>query len=284
MPDPYEPGTSGAWGIARCAIQRFFRHNMPVYAAALVFHVLLSVFPFILLLMALASFLGLGDLVAWNRLAAPSLVPPRLVALLVRAIRELPPLHGGILSFSAAAALWLASRATRATIQAMNVVYEVATPRPAWRRYLVSLAYTVGLVILLTAAGMLMAAGPTVLHWLAWLSGLDGGFVRLWTWLRWPAALISLASAIAIVYYAAPNVVHEFRFVTMGSVLCVAAWGLASFLLRLYVIHIASYYKTYGSVGAIVLLLFYLYLSMISLLFGTEVNAVLEARRHTGQD
>ena len=108
MPYPNDAGTLGPWGIARAAVQRYFRHNMPVYAAALVFHLLLSVFPFILLLMALASFLNLGELYAWNRLAAPSLFPPRLVALLVRATHELRPLHGGILSFSAVTSLWIA--------------------------------------------------------------------------------------------------------------------------------------------------------------------------------
>jgi membrane protein len=252
---------------------------MPVYAAALVFHVLLSVFPFILLLMALASFLNLGELYAWNRLAAPSLFPPRLVALLVGASHALHPLHGGILSFSGASALWLASRATRATIQAMNVAYEVTTPRHAWKRYLLSLVYTVGLIVLLTAAAMLMASGPTVLQWLARLFGFEDNFVYFWTWLRWPTALILLASVVAIIYYAAPNVSHRFHFATVGSVLCVAVWGLASFLLRLYVTHIALYHKTYGSVGAIIMLLLYLYLSMVSLLFGAEVNALLEAQR-----
>jgi membrane protein len=91
--------------------------------------------------------------------------------------------------------------------------------------------------------------------------------------------LILLASVVAIIYYAAPNVGHEFRFVTVGSVLCVAVWGLASFGLRFYVTHVAFYHKSYGGVGAIILLLIYLYLSMVSLLFGAEVNAVREARR-----
>jgi membrane protein len=279
MPYPNDAGTRGPWGTARAAVQRYFRHDMPVYAAALVFHLLLSVFPFILLLMALASFLNLGELYAWNRLAAPSLFPPRLVALLVKASHELRPLHGGILSFSAVTSLWLASRATRAVIQAINKAYEVVTPRPAWKRYLLSLAYTLGLLALLTAAAMLMASGPAVLQWLARLFGFEDTFVRVWTWLRWPAAVMLLASVVAIIYYAAPNVGHEFRFVTVGSILCVAVWGLASFGLRLYVTHVALYHKTYGGVGAIILLLLYLYLSMVSLLFGAEVNALLEARR-----
>jgi len=279
MPCQNDAEKFGPWNTARAAVQRYFRHNMPVYAAALVFHLLLSIFPFLLLLMALASFLNLGELYAWNRLAAPSLFPPRLVALLVRATHELRPLHGGILSFSAAASLWLASRATRAVIQAMNVAYEVAIPRPAWKRYLVSLVHTVGLLALLTAAAVLMASGPTVLEWLSRLFGLEDSFVRVWTWLRWPAAVVLLACVVAIIYYVAPNVCHEFRFVTVGSVLCVSVWGVASFGLRLYVTHVALYHKSYGGVGAIILLLVYLYLAMVSLLFGAEVNAVLEARR-----
>jgi membrane protein len=282
MRHPDTPGKTGSWRIAYEAIRRYIRHNMSVYAAALVFHVLLSIFPLILLLMALASFLNLADLSGWNRLAAPAFFPPRIVDLLVTATHELRPLRGGMLSFGAAAALWLASRATRATMQALNVAYEVETPPSARKRYPLSILYTLGIIALLMVAAVLMASGPTILQWMARLFGLEQIYVRLWTWLRWPAALTLLALCVAIVYYAAPNVRHEFRLVTAGSFLCVTVWSIASAGLRFYMTNIALYHKTYGGVGAIILLLLYLYISTTALLLGAELNALMEARHREG--
>lgn len=273
------PGSFSLWQIAYAVFQRYLRHNMSVYAAALVFHVLLSIFPLILLLMALASSLDLGELHGWKRLSTPALVPPRIVELLASAIHELRPLHGGILSFGAITALWLSSRATRAAIQALNVAYEVSTPRPAWKRYPLSILYTVAIIAMLTVAATAMASGPTILQWLARLLSFEEIFVQIWTWLRWPVTLALLALVIAIVYYAAPNVRHKFRFVTAGSIFCVGVWILASVGLRFYVTEIAVYYKTYGSVGAIILLLLFLYISTTALLLGAELNALLEANR-----
>lgn len=269
-----------SWRIAYAAIRRYFRHDMQVYAAALVFHVLLSVFPLILLLMALASFLNLGDLYGWNRLIAPVFFPPRIVELFIKATHELRPLHGGILSVGAVTALWLSSRATRATMKALNVAYEVTAPRPAWKQYPLSILYTVGIIAMLTVAAVLMASGPTIVQWLARIFGLEQILVRVWIWLRWPAALMLLALAVAIVYYAAPNVRQQFRLITPGSLFCVAVWGIATVCLRLYVTDIAFYHKTYGGVGAIILLLLYLYIATTALLLGAELNALLEEEGH----
>lgn len=278
MRDLDSSGKPEAWRITYAAIRRYFRHNMPVYAAAMVFHILLAIFPLILLLMALASFLNLGDLYGWNRHAAPAIFPPRIVELLVTATHELRPLHGGILSFGAATALWLASRATRATIQALNVAYEVSTPRSAWKLYPLSVLYTLGLIALLTVVAILIASGPTVLQWMASLFGVEQIYVRLWTWLRWPAALMLLGLSVSVVYYAAPNVRHKFQLVTAGSFFCVTVWCIASVGLRFYMTNIALYHKTYGGLGAIILLLLYLYMSTTVLLLGAELNALLEAR------
>lgn len=260
------------------AVRRFLRHDMSTHSAALAFHVVFSAFPFVIVLMALGGFLNLTGLGDWQRYSAPELLPPRSMRVLAAALRELRPPPGGLLSFSAVAALWLSSRGTRALIRAMNVAYDVVTPRPAWKRYLLSIVYTLGIVIMLIAAAVMMTVGPSALEWLATLFGLQHGVVVAWTWLRWPAGLLMLELAIAIVYYAAPNVKHEFRFITLGSVISVVVWVLASAGLRFYVAHMAFYNADYGRVGAIIFLLLYLYVSLAVLLFGAEVNALQEKK------
>jgi membrane protein len=262
------------------AARRFSRHDMPTYASALAFNVLFSIFPFVILLMALTTVLDLNWLYDSRQPAAPDLLPPYAMRLLMGAVRQLRPPHGGLLSSSAVAALWLAARSMRALMRALNVVYEASTPRPAWKHYLLSLAYTLAIAVMLAVASVLMAVGPATLQWLARQAGLERLFVIAWTWLHWPLALALLASAVAIAYYAAPNVEHKFRFITAGSALSVVVWVAASAGLRFYVTDVALYNRTYGAVGAIIFLMLYFYASSAVLLFGAEINAVLEERRH----
>lgn len=100
--------------------------------------------------------------------------------------------------------------------------------------------------------------------------------VVLWTWLRWPVIVLMLMLVVALLYYVAPDVEQEFRFITPGSVLAVLVWILASVAFGVYVQNFADYNATYGSIGAIIVLLLYLYISAAVLLFGAELNAVIE--------
>jgi membrane protein len=164
-------------------------------------------------------------------------------------------------------------------MHALNVAYDVGESRPAWRRYPLSLVYTIGLAALLIAAAALMLLGPRAMGWLAGQVGLAGLVVALWAWLRWPAALLLLALAVAIVYYAGPNIDQPFRLITPGSVVAVAAWLLASLGFSFYVGNFGSFGATYGSLGGGVVLLLYLFLSAGALLLGAEVNAAIHHAR-----
>ena len=168
-------------------------------------------------------------------------------------------------------------------MHALNVAYDVAETRPAWRRYPLSLAYTVGLAALLIAAAGLMLLGPEAMGWLAGRVGLADLVVALWAWLRWPAALLLLALTVAIVYYAAPNVDQPFRLITPGAVLAVVAWLLASLGFSYYVRHFGDYGATYGSLGGGVVLLLYFFISSAALLLGAEVNAEIHHARVSGR-
>lgn len=265
--------------VAHEAIRRFSRHDMPTYAAALAFNVLFSIFPFVILLMALASFLDLNWLYDAQQPATPDLLPPHTMRLLVTALHQLRPPHGGLLSSSAVAALWLAARSMRSLIRALNVAYEAAARRPAWKDYLLSMLYTLAIAVMLTVASVLMAAGPATLQWMARQVGLERLFILIWTWLRWPLALALLATAVATAYYAVPYVEHKFRFITAGSALSVAAWVAGSAGLRYYVADIALYNSSYGAVGTVIFLMLYFYASSAVLLLGAEINAVIEERR-----
>lgn len=270
--------------LAKRSGKKFLDDDMAAYAAALAYHTLLAIFPFTIFLLTLLGFLDISRFFDWlleqARLALPTQAASQVEAVLGE-IRDEG--RGGLLSFGLAASLWAASSGARSVIRALNAAYGVDESRPVWQRYLLSIAYTVGLAALLIAAAALMMIGPRAMGWLAGQAGIGGAFVTVWTWLRWPVAIALLALTVALVYYFAPNVDQPFRFITPGSVIAVAVWLLASFGFSLYVGNFGNYTATYGGIGAVVVLLVYFFLSSVALLLGAEVNAEIY-RAHRGED
>lgn len=262
--------------VLASATRNFIDDDMSTYAAALAYHILFALFPFIIFLIALSGFFELSDMFEWLRQQARSFLPPLAMDQVNRVIDELQLPQKGLLSFGAITALWLASQGIRAIMAAMNVVYDTAESRPAWKLYPLSILYTTGIAFLLLFAASLLIVGPQAMQWLAQLVGLEQLFVILWAWLRLPAALLALSLVIAFVYYAAPNVAHRFRLITPGSILSVIIWLAASLGFSFYVQNFGNYNVMYGSIGAVIVLLLYIYLSAAALLFGAEVNAAIE--------
>lgn len=272
----------GVGAVARRSIKAFLDDNMLTYAAALAYHVLFAIFPFSIFLIALLGVLNTSNFFDWLLQQAQYVVPDQAMVSLRQVIAELRSRESkGLLSLGLLLALWSTSVGVRSTMRALNVAYDVEESRPAWKRYPLSIVYTIGLAIMLIVAAGLMVIGPQVMMWLARHIGLDDLIVTLWTWLRWPVALALLMFIIAIVYYVAPNIQQPFRLITPGSVMAVVIWILASLGFGFYVRNFANYSITYGSFGAVIMLLVYFYISAAVLLFGAEVNAVIE--RDTAQ-
>ena len=265
--------------VARLAFSDFFADDMPTYAAALAYRVLFSLFPFLIFLTTLLGFLGVPQFFDWMRAQAEYVLPAQAMNLVNTVLTELQAPKGGLMSVAIALAVWSASVAVLGTMNALNVAYDVTERRPTWKRLLVSIVYTLALALMLIAAAAMMVTGPTFLTWLAQYVGLDALFITVWTWLRWPLAVFALMLVVGLVYWAAPNLKQPFRLWTAGSVLAVITWIAASLAFGYYVQNFASYSTTYGSMGAVVVLLFYFFLSAAVMLFGAEVNAVITRER-----
>ncbi|GIZ51631.1 YihY/virulence factor BrkB family protein [Noviherbaspirillum aridicola] len=272
----------GFFEVARAALRNFIDDDMSTHASAMAYQVLFSIFPFVIFLIALLGFLRVPQFFDWLRQHAEMLVPQQAMPQVNQVIGELQQQQGGLLSIGVLLALWTASAAVRAVINALNVAYDVRETRPAWKLYPLSVFYTLGLAVLLISAAVLLVVGPQFMQWLAHQVGLEQLFVTLWAWVRWPAALVLMMLALAILYWAAPNVSHRFRLITPGAAVAVVVWILASLAFDYYVRSFADYNATYGSLGAIVVLLLYFFLSAAVLLFGAEINAVVE--RHARDD
>lgn len=269
----------GAMRVARLALADFMADDMPTYSAALAYRVLMSLFPFLIFLTTLLGFLGVPQLFEWLREQAAYVLPAEAMRLVNTVLSELQTPQGGLMSVSVALAIWSASAAVMEMMTALNVAYDVAERRPTWKRMLLAIVYTLALAAMLGLAAGLMLIGPAVLEWGGRYIGLDSLFVAIWTWLRWPLAAILLMIVVAIVYYAAPNLKQRFRVASAGSVLAVVIWVAMSLAFAFYAQNFGNYNKTYGSMGAVIVLLLYFFLSAAVLLFGAEVNAVISRER-----
>jgi membrane protein len=272
------------------SIRKFFEHRMSTYAAALAYRGLFGVFPFVLILVVLAGALGLPsffDRMIEEARSEPSRqVPQQLEPVVVQGREQIQPLErmieqaeeragGELLFFGIAVALWSTSALARTLTEAFNVAYGITESRPGWKRFALTLAFGPGLSLMVLVSVGLMLIGPRLVEGIAELVGLDEVFVILWGWLRFPVALSLLAVVVSLVYRYGPDAKHRFRSVVLGAVLVVVLWAISSVGFSFYLANFANYGVTYGSLGAAVGLLLYLYLCASVVLLGAEVNAVI---------
>lgn len=277
------PGLHGLGFIdlVKKSVLDFVDDDLITHASALAFQVLFSLFPFVIFLVALLTFLDLSYFFAWLRAELSVFLPQPSMDTLNQVLDELQQPREGLLSLGAGIALWTASAAVRSIMHAMNIAYDVREERPLWKRFPVSILYTIGFAALLIAASTLLLVGPQAMQWLANRTGLEQTFVTIWAWLRWPVAFLMLNLTVALIYYLMPNFKQKFKFVTPGSILSTLIWVLSSWGFNLYVTNFADYSVMYGGIGAIIVLLMYFFISSAILLFGAEVNAVIE--EHAGE-
>ncbi|MCQ4322734.1 YihY/virulence factor BrkB family protein [Stutzerimonas stutzeri] len=274
----------GGFELLKRTFKEFSNDDMTTYASALAYRAIFSLFPFLLFLISLLGLLDLQEFFTWLREQVSLVLPPDALSLVNPVIDEMQEKKGGFLSFGILLALWSASIGVRSLMNAMNKAYDVEEGRPTWKLILLSVVYTIGLALILLATAALMIVGPQVIEWLADQVGLKDIVVTLWTWLRWPVVVVLMMLVLAVIYYVTPDVEQEFRFITPGSVLAVIVWIAASTAFGLYVQNFGNYDATYGSIGAVIVLLLYFYISAAVLLFGAEMNAVIEHASAEGKD
>jgi membrane protein len=182
----------------------------------------------------------------------------------------------GLLSFGVAASLYSVYALARTLVEALNVANGVGETRPRWKRLLLLVAFGPALAAATIAASGAMLVGSRLAEGIAGLVGLDEAAAFLWTWLRLPVALFLLAVVLSVVYRFAPNADQPYRLVTPGAAVAVGAWIVASVGFSVYLANFADYGATYGSLGAAIGLLLYLYILVLVVLLGAEVNAAVQ--------
>ena len=259
----------------------FREDNLTDWAAALTYYGLLALFP---ALIALVSILGLvGDPEATTRKVTEVITeigPDSAAETFAGPVESIAASRGTAgLAFvlGLGIALWSASGYVGAFIRASNVIYETDECRPFWKLRPLQIAITLVMVLLaaLLALGLVLS-GPVV-DAVARPLGIGSTAVTLWDILKWPAMALVFIGMVSVLYYTSPDAeLRGFRWVTPGSLVAIAAWALASGAFALYVANFGSYDKTYGTLGGLVALLVWLWITNLAILFGAELNRQLE--------
>jgi membrane protein len=247
--------------------------------AALAYYFLFALFPTLLFLTTLLGLLPNSGLMDRLLAYANQAMPGDAGSLVTRTLGEIQTgARGGLLSIGALTALWAASAGMASVMNALNVAYGVADAdvRPWWRRRLVAVLLTLGFSIFILTALVLVVFGPRIGESVADRMGLGSQFTTIWNVVSVPVVIFFVLIGIALVYYFAPATEQHWRWVTPGSAVALVLWLAMSFGLRWYVANFADYSATYGSIGGVILLILWLYLTGVVLLVGAEINAEIE--------
>jgi membrane protein len=245
-------------------------------AAALSYYFVLSLFPALIFLSAIVAYLPLPDLFGEALGLLARFVPPDSMGLVRRVLADvITPNRGTFLSFGILGTLWAASGGFAAAIEALNVAYDVNEDRPFWktRPLAVGLAFVTGALLLIALSVMIV--GPKFGEWLASKVYLSSLFVLLWPYIHWTIAVGFTILAVEALYFLAPNVKQRFWATLPGAFLAVGCWIGLSYLLGIYFRHFANFNKTYGTLGAAVALMTWLYWTGFAMLLGAELNSEL---------
>ena len=269
--------------VAR-VVQRVRDHEIFGRAAQLSYYFLLALFPLLLVLINVLGYMAQEGTAFRERLLLylAALMPRSAIALVRTTLDEISNASGsGKLSFGLLAALWAASNGVGAISGTLNTAYNVKERRPWWRVRLICVFLTVALAILILAALAIVLYGGTIGEALAARYGFGDFFTSLWTIVQWPIALAFVLTTFNLIYNFAPDLPPgERSWITPGAFVGVGLWLLVSFGFRAYLSFFDSYSVTYGSLGAVIVLMLWFYLTGVAILIGGEVNSELATRRH----
>ncbi len=270
------------WHVLKRTVKEFREDNLTDWAAALTYYGVLSLFP---ALLVLVSILGLAGGSATKPLVdnVGQFAPGAAKDIVTSAIQNLEKSQGaaGILFVvGLAAALWSASSYIGAFIRAANAIWDVEEGRPVWKTIPLRLGITLVMLVLLAITAVAVVVTGPLADRVGSLIGLGSVAVTVWDIAKWPILILIVSLMLAILYYAAPNVRQPgFRWVSPGGIVAVLLWIVASAAFAFYVASFGSYNKTYGSVGAVIIFLVWLWISNIAVLLGAEFNAEIERGR-----
>jgi membrane protein len=249
-------------------------------AAQLAYYFLLALFPALLFLVSLIGYFAGEDSELRSNLFQylSTVLPGEASKLVDETVRDVTQgSGGGKLSFGVLATLWAASNGMGAISESLNAAYDVKESRPWWKVRLAAVGLTLALAFLIISALVLVLYGHDLAEWVAGSFGLGGAFELAWKIIQWPVVLAFVLLAFALIYYFAPDLHdQDWKWVTPGSIVAVVLWLIVSFGFKTYLEFFNSYSATYGSLGAVIILMLWFYFTGAAILVGGEINSEIE--------
>jgi membrane protein len=254
-------------------------------AAQLAYYFFLALFPALLFMVALISFLPMHDLMETITTLLGRVAPGDVMSILQDQITKIAEnKDGGLLTLGMLGTIWSTSSGVTAIIDSLNQAYDIQESRSWWKVRLVALGLTIALALFIVVSTILVLAGPALAEKVADWFRLGSVFTWTWMIIQWPVVFALVSIAIAMVFYFAPDAEQQFVWITPGSILATVLWLGTSLLFRFYVTSFAAYNATYGTIGGVIVLMLWLYLSSLAVLVGAEMNAEIEHASPYGKD
>jgi membrane protein len=251
--------------------------DVPGLAAQLSYYFFLALFPAILFLLALASFFPLSSITDDVARSLGPFVSTQVLDLIQEQMRRLANNeNGGLLTFGVAGALWSSSAALVSIVGALNRAYDIEEGRPWWKVRLVAIGLTFGVALLILIALSLVLVGPTAAERLGQVTRWGAPFEWTWLVLQWPLVFLLVTIGIGLIYYFGPDADQDWVWITPGAVAATILWILVSLLFKVYIANFTDYEGSYGTVGGVIVVLLWFYVSGIAILVGAELNSEIE--------
>ena len=254
-------------------------------AAQQAYYFFFALFPALLAVISIASFFPVQNLIDEITAMLGRVAPDDVLKIVSEQITKIADGNaGGILTIAFLFTLWSSSSAVVSMCSTLNAAYDITETRAWWKVRLIALALTVGLALFILVSMTLVMFGPTLAEKIGAAVSLGPAFEWTWKIVQWPVVFVLVATAVAMVYYFAPDAEQDWIWITPGSVLATGLWIVASLVFKFYIANFAQYNETYGTIGGVMVLLLWFYVSGIALLIGAELNAEIEHASPYGKD
>jgi len=263
------------WEFARRVAAGVIQHQCMGSSAQIAYYLLFAMFPFLLSLTGLLAFLEVPNFMEWVLGLFAAVVPTAGLELIRDSVeRVVTRPHGAWFSASVVVSIWAGANAVEAIIQGLHRVQGLYEDRPFWHTRVLALSLAVGVSFFALLGLLALWFGSYVSRWWEVRGGLGPLPVEVWDILRWPLVMLLLIVAIDQLYFLGPAARPRWRWITPGAVVAVLGWVVASLGFSSYVSQFGRYNVMYGGIGAVVILLTWMYLTSFFILLGAEVNAV----------
>jgi membrane protein len=283
---PAELGRKGIIAAVRRSVKEFEDDNLTVWAAALTYYGVLSLFPGMLVLVAVLGLLP-GEFTRTLLDHVAAIVPPAVNDILNAAVRNVQQgqARPGLgLAIGLLLAFWSASGYVSAFMKASNVIYDVPEERPMWKLIPVRMAVTAACGLLAVASAIIVVLSGRLAEQVGEALGIESATLQVWNIAKWPVLVLLVSIMLAILYWASPNArLGGYRWVQPGGIIAVLLWMVVSLGFGIYVANFGSYNKTYGALAGVIVFLVWLWLSNLAILIGAEIDSELARGRAIAQ-